>query len=187
MKKSYLLALAITAAALLSVKADIIPTLGSITPSGGNFQWNYTVNLTVDQTLKTGSYFTIYDFGAPIGLTIQPAGWTFSSSLVGATPSTVLPADDAGVFNLTWTYTGETTLVGPAGLGTFSAVAQTNLTRQDNYAGSATKTSNGQPTANIGTVSVPVPEMSALLPMVGVCGFGAIGLASSFLRRRQKP
>ena len=187
MKKSYLLGLAITAAAMLRAKADIIPTLGSITPSGGNFQWNYTVNLTIDQTLRTGSYFTIYDFGAPIGATIQPAGWTFSSSLVGTTPGTVLPSDDASVFNLTWTYTGQTTLVGPQALGTFSAVSQTDRTRTDNYAGSAFKTSNGDPTANIGTVSVPVPEMSALLPMVGVCGFGAIGLASSFLRRRQKP
>ncbi len=187
MKKSYLLGLAITAAALLSVKADIIPTLGSVTPSGGNFQWNYTVNLTIDQTLTSGSYFTIYDFGAPIGATVQPAGWTFSSSLLGTTPGTVLPADDPTVFNLTWTYTGATTMIGPSGLGTFSAVSETSLNRPDNYAGSATKTSNGEPTANIGTVSVPVPEMSALLPMVGVCGFGAIGLASSFLRRRQKP
>ena len=39
---------------------------------------------------------------------------------------------------------------------------------------------------NIGNVAVPIPEMSALMPMIGVVGFGAIGLALSYLRQRRE-
>jgi hypothetical protein len=39
---------------------------------------------------------------------------------------------------------------------------------------------------NIGNVAVPVPEVSALLPMIGVVSFGALGLALSYLRQRRE-
>ncbi len=85
---------------------DIIPTLDSTRAEGDDFRWNHTVNVTADQAVEPGDYFTIHDFGNLIpGLNVQPAGWSFTSLLVGTTLGTVPPTADPNVFNLTWTYT----------------------------------------------------------------------------------
>ena len=187
MKKSYLLGL-ILGATILTARADIIPTLSSTTPTGSNFTWNYNSNLTVDQQVNTGNFFTIYDFGNFVsGSNIQPTGWTFSSSLVGINPSLVTPADNGAVLNLTWTYTGSTPITTIGSLGTFSVVANTNQLGSSDFASAATR--SGGPNAgtevdNVGVVSVPVPEMSALLPILSVCGAGLLSLVPSLLRRR---
>ncbi len=189
MTKKYILGIVTLTAALLTARADVIPTNGSIDSEGSDFRWNYNTNVTVDQMVLTGDYFTIYDFGSLVpGSNLQPAGWAFSSSLLGLTPSTVLPNDDPNVFNVTWTYIGTAPLQGQAFLGIFSVLSNTNQMRSDNFAAHATR--NGGPQAgtkidNIGSVGVPVPEMSALAPIIGVCGLGFIGLVSSLLRRRQ--
>ncbi len=188
MKKYFLLSFA-TAAAILSVHADVIPTNLSEPAEGSNFRWNYSTNVTVDQMVKAGDYFTIYDFGSLVpGSNLQPANWAFSTSLLGITPSTVLPQDDPNVLNLTWTYTGSTAISGQSFLGIFSVLSETDQMRSDNFAAHATR--NGGPNSgtkidNIGTVGVPVPEMSALTPVIGLCGLGFIGVFSSYLRRRQ--
>ncbi len=173
----------------ISASADIIPTFDSTASVGPNFQWNYSANATLDQRVQSGDYFTIYDFGGFVpGSNAQPMDWTFSSSLIGTTPSTVLPMDDAGVFNLTWTYIGQESIVGPNALGIFSAVSNTNQQRTDNFAASATRNgggNDGTPVDNIGSVAVPVPEMSALAPIIGVLGLGMIGVANTIFRRRK--
>lgn len=180
----------IFSAALAIAHADIIPTLSSVVPVGSNFQWNYSVNVTVDQQVEQGDYFTIFDFGSIIvGSNTQPADWIFSSSLLGVTPSTVLPQDDPNVFNLTWTYAGTTPIPGQAFLGIFAALSTMDQLRADNFASRATSTSGpfaGTKIDNIGTVGVPVPEMSALAPIIGVCGLGMIGFVSSAIRRRRQ-
>ncbi len=80
------------------------------TAEADDFRWNYTVNVTVDQAVEPGDYFAIYDFGNLIpGSNVQPAGWSFTSLLVGTTPGTVLPKGDRNVFNLTYTGTGTLT------------------------------------------------------------------------------
>src|SRR5204862_3612716 len=106
MNKKYLLLLAAISSISLAARADIIPTLSSVTGSSPNFTWNYSANVTIDETVNTGDFFTIYDFGsiAP-GSNTQPSGWTFSQALVGPTPSLVTPTDNASILNLTWTYT----------------------------------------------------------------------------------
>ncbi len=190
MMKKHLLGLALLVAGILSLQADVIPTLSSTPAEGSNFRWNYATNVTVDQMVTTGDYFTIYDFGNLIpNSNMQPAGWAFSSSLLGVTPSTLAPNDDPNVLNLTWTYTGTTPINGSALLGLFSVLSSTNQLRSDDFAGHATRSNGpniGTKIDNIGTVSVPVPEMSALAPIIGICGLATLGFFSSALRRRTK-
>ena len=187
MRKIYILGF-IALVTTLAVNADIIPTLSTITSSGANFQWSYAGNVTVDQNVTSGDFFTIYDFGAFVpGSAAQPAGWTFSSSLTGITPGKVSPIDNPALANLTWTYTGAT-IPGSAALGTFSVLSATNVLRTGDFAAQGTRNSGpdvGTKVNNVGTISVPVPEMSALAPMIGVCGLGMIGFATSMFRRRQ--
>jgi hypothetical protein len=173
---------------VLAVRGDVIPTLSSTSPTGGNFTWNYSGNVTVDQNVQHGDFFTIYDFGNFLaGSNTQPAGWTFSSSLIGTTPSRVKPTDNPSIFNLTWTYTGTTPIIGSSPLGIFSVVAKTNQLRTSDFAAEATRNSGpnaGSKVDNIGNISVPVPEMSALLPIFSVCGAGLLSLLPGYLRRR---
>src|SRR6266849_3357610 len=105
--------------------ADIIPHLISVTPDGPNFRWTYEADLTNDERLdltKNPAFFTIYDFAGLVpGTNMQPVDWTFSSALLGVTPPKTVPDDNAGVPNLTWTYTGGIVGPGPLLLGDFSA------------------------------------------------------------------
>jgi hypothetical protein len=189
MKKTSLLGSIALAAMISAAQADIIPVFASAVAEGSDFRWNYSTNVTFDQEVRTGDFFTIYDFGELTpGSNLQPAGWVFSSALIGITPSTVLPNDDPNIFNLTWTYTAATTISGQAFLGIFSALSGTNQLRTDNFAARATQSTGpfaGTKIDNIGTIAVPVPEMSALAPIIGVCGLAVLGFFSSMLRRRR--
>jgi hypothetical protein len=191
MRKSLSLGLIVIGTAIFTARADIIPTLSPVpvAPAVGGFTWNYSTNVTVDQMVTTGDYFTIYDFGSfTAGSNLQPAGWAFSSSLLGTTPSLVLPTDSASILNLTWTYTGLAPIGGAATLGNFSVIAASDQLSSSDFAAEATR--NGGPTAgtkvdNIGRVSVPIPEMSALLPILSLCGAGFAASIPSLLRRRK--
>ena len=189
MRNKYILSLITLSATILVARADIIPTLSSITPAVGGFTWNYSANVTVDQMVSPGDFFTIYDFGAfTLGSNAQPAGWTFSSSLLGTNPSLVTPADDPSILNLTWTYNGTASINGSALLGDFSVIANTNQLRSSDFAAEATRSTGpnaGSKVDNVGRISVPVPEMSALLPILSVCGAGLIAGVPSLLRRRK--
>jgi len=188
MRKGYILSLVAFSAMTFATYADVIPLLSSITPSGSDFTWNYSASVTVDQRVEHGDYFTIYDFGNfALGSNTQPVGWVFSSALVGVTPPLVLPFDDPSILNLTWTYIGQTPIVGPAALGIFSINTDTNQLRTADFASEATRNggpNDGTKIDNVGNVSVPVPEMSALLPILSVCSAGLLALLPSFLRRR---
>ena len=193
MRKSYRFGFVAGAMLTLVARADIIPSITTatdITPTGsGDFAWNYSSTLTQDENAVRHDFFTIYDFAGYVpGGNTQPAGWTFTAALLGKTPSKVKPTDNPHLFNLTWTYTGPS-LTGPQALGIFSAISNTNLPKSGEFAAEATKNSGdlaGTKIDNIGNVAVPVPEMSALLPMIGVVGFGAARLALSYLRQRRQ-
>jgi hypothetical protein len=175
---------------LASIRADVIPTLTSTSPTGSNFTWNYTTNVTVDQMVQHGDFFTIYDFGSFVsGSNIQPANWSFSSALTGTNPSNVIVTDNPSLLNLTWVYTGDTPVVGSNLLGIFSVVTDTNQLRTSDFAAQATRSTG--PTAgtkidNIGTISVPIPEVSTLLPILAVCGAAMAAGIPSVLRRRKR-
>src|ERR1700752_2563241 len=106
MKKVISILFVVTAFALAG-RADIIPSLDSITGSSPNFTWNYTANVTVNETVNHGDFFTIYDFSS-IMPTVhsEPTGWTFSTSLMGPTPANVTPHDDPTLWNITWAFSG---------------------------------------------------------------------------------
>jgi hypothetical protein len=173
----------------LAVHADVIPTLSSISAAGSDFTWDYSSNVTVDEMVVTGDFFTIYDFGNFVtGSNAQPTGWIFSSSLIGTTPSRVSPIDNPTLLNLTWTYNGTTPINGSAALGIFSIITETNQLRTSDFAAQATRSTGpnaGTKVDNVGNISVPVPEMSALLPILSVCGAGVLSLAVPYLRRRR--
>lgn len=172
MKKAFILGLVTFATSGLVAYGDIIPTLDSVTGSAPNFSWNYKANVTVDETVNTGDFFTIYDFSSIMPTsTTQPSGWTFSTALVGPTPGLVNPTDNANMWNLTWTYSGNA-IAGAAALGTFSAVTSTDQLKMGQFTAEATRSGAPANTKidNIGNVSVPVPEATSLLPLIGVCG-----------------
>jgi len=191
MRKIFFLGLLAFGATIFSARGDIIPDLSPNPPASavGGFTWNYATNVTVNQSVQHGDFFTIYDFGNFVSRSnLQPTGWAFSSALAGTNPSLVIPTDNPAVLNLTWTYTGTTPINGTAALGDFSVITSTNQLKDSDFAAEATRITGpnaGSKIDNVGRVSVPVPEMSALLPILSICGAGVVAAIPSFLRRRK--
>src|ERR1700704_2975539 len=144
MNKKYFLLLAAISALSLTARADIIPTLSSVTGSSPNFTWNYSANVTINETINAGDFFTIYDCGsiAP-GSNTQPTGWTFSQALVGPTAALTSPTDNPNILNLTWTYSGTAPITGSAALGIFSVITGTDQLKTGQFTAQATR--NGGP------------------------------------------
>src|SRR5437879_5241465 len=159
MRKAWILGLVLLGAGILVARGDIIPTLSSVTGSSPTFTWNYSANVTVDETVNTGDFFTIYDFSSIMPTTtMQPAGWTFSTSLVGQTAPTTTTTDDQAKYNLTWTYSGSA-ITGSAELSMFTVGTDTDPLKTAQFTAEATKSNDptGTKVSNIGSVSVPVP------------------------------
>jgi hypothetical protein len=169
--------------AAVSVRGDIIPSFTGTSPgSGTNTVWNYTINITTDQQVTTGDFFTIYDFGSFIALSnAQPTGWSFSSALVTTPPSGTNPPDNPTLENLTWTYTGATTIPTNTQLGPFSVTQATSVfqelpsTKTGFFAAMATRATGptaGSKVNNVGQLPVPVPipepTTLSLLALAGV-------------------
>ncbi len=190
MKKIFLLIGCLVATA--AVRGDIIPSFVGATPSGGNTVWGYQINITTDQQVTTGDFFTIYDFGAFIaGSNAQPSGWTFSSSLLGPTPSATNPPDDPTLQNITWTYSGPTlasnTSAGPFSVSTVGTQPSPVPLRDSYFAAQATRSTGaniGTKINNVGRIPVPttVPEPTTL----SLIALGAAGAAIRALRRRRQ-
>lgn len=171
---------------ILIARADIIPSLDSVTGSSPSFTWNYSANVTVNETVNKGDFFTIYDFSSIMPtVTTQPAGWTFSTALVGPTAPLTTPTDDPNLWNLTWTYNGNSPISGAAALGMFTAVTNTNQMKTGQFSAVATRSNDPTNTKidNIGNVQVPVPESTSLVPLIGVCA--AALLVAPRLRRQR--
>src|ERR1700730_7782287 len=107
--------------AIVAVRGDIIPVFTGTSPSGTNTVWGYQIDITTNQQVTTGDFFTIYDFGPFIsGSNVQPSGWTFSSSLLTSPPPGINVPDNPSLANLTWTYTGSVTIPTGSSVGPFS-------------------------------------------------------------------
>ena len=186
MRKACILGLIAFGSSLVVAYGDIIPSLDSITGSSPNFTWNYSANVTVNETVNKGDFFTIYDFSSIMPtVTTQPTGWTFSSALVGPTAPLTTPTDNPTLWNLTWTYNGNSPISGAAALGMFTAVTNTNQMKTGQFSAQATRSNDPTNTKidNIGNVQVPVPESTSLLPLIGVCA--AALLVAPRLRRQR--
>lgn len=192
MKKISVVALIGLVAAISTIRADIIPSFGGTSPgSGTNTVWNYTINITSDQQVMAGDFFTIYDFGPFIaGSAAQPTGWSFSSSLVTPPPSGTNPPDNPALANLTWTYMGSTTIGSNTHLGPFSVTQATSQFQEvpslqtGFFAATATSnTGGGGKINNVGQVPVPapIPEPTTLC-LLALAGAGS---ALRAIRRRK--
>jgi hypothetical protein len=186
-----------------AAQATLIPTLGSVTPSGGNFLWSYDVSLALDQNATggpaqsanpvplssgTGDFLTIYDFnGFVTGSCVAPTGWMCQTQALGFTPNTQIPADSASLTNLTFTRTGAT-LTGPvADLGDFGAQSTFDAMIAGTFTSRGTKNEGmlaGTKIDSVGQVSVPspVPEPATLL----LLGSTMAGLGALLRRRREE-
>ena len=171
----------------LIARADIIPSFDSIVPNGGNFQFNYTATVTADQEVETGDFFTIYDFNGLVPNSgSMPPNWSFSSAFLGRTPTQVNPPDDPTILNITFTYTGTMPIIGPAPLGTFSAVSNFGQSHPGYFAAEGTANPGGNKIDNVGVIPVPVPEISTFSQILEICGLGIVGFAASWLRKRNR-
>jgi hypothetical protein len=146
----------LTAAA---ASAGLLPTNVSVTPESGKFRWAYAIVLPTDSQLKTGDYFTIYDFAGYVAEsgTAPMANWTMTVQNVGPTPPNVLPTDDPTKPNLSWQYTGETIDVGQIGLGNFMAVSLYEDRTDSFFTARTHRTTDGMVDTNITSTEVPVP------------------------------
>jgi hypothetical protein len=156
-----------------SASAGLLPVNVTVVPEGDNYRFSYSVLLQSNSILKTGDFFTIYDFNGLIdGSNQQPGGFNFTSSLTGTTPDQVVPYDDPSKPNLTWTYTGDTK-TGEIILGNFSALSRYGDTDVDNFTGQSHRQVGDRVNNNITETEVPVPldapePGTALLALVGI-------------------
>jgi len=182
------LSVAVMGLASQPVHAGLLPTKVTIAPESGNFRWTYAVIMTSETLMKTGDFFTIYDFNGlvPGSATSLNPNFAFSSSLTGNTPARVLPNDDPSVPNLTWTYTGPN-LTGQQGLGNFSAVSIYDYSIDGNFTASSARTFDGKINVNITDTSVPTPAPPipepATIALVGM-GIPLLGLRRWMRRKR---
>lgn len=185
MKKLSAIALIGLVAAISTVRADIIPSFTGTSPgTGTSTVWNYSINITSDQQVTTGDFFTIYDFGPFIaGSNVQPSGWTFSSSLVTTPPFGTNPPDNSTLENLTWIYGGATTLSSGTSVGLFSVTQATSQFQEvpslhtGFFAGQGTRASGqdvGSKIGNVGQLPVPVPiPEPTTLSLLALAGAGS--------------
>ena len=184
----FVIAMAVFSATLIltcEAKAGLLPTNETQKEDGNNFRYSYGIVLSSDSTLKTGDYFTIYDFdGIVSGSNMQPAGFTFSTQNVGTTPHGTAPTDNPNIANITWTYTGPT-ITGDAILGIFSVDSRLSTPTDGVLTAQTHRQQDDKVDANITEAKIPVPVSipePASLALVGI-GLPLIGLFRRLRRR----
>lgn len=156
-----------------------------ITPDSGDFLWEYTATLLGNSQIggTVPSFFTIYDFRGLIAEESSPPDWTFSSFNVGPTAFSQMPSDNAGIPNLTWTYTGplvQSTNASPVVLGQFVVRGSIGTSIPGEFTAQDQRTGGGVQ-GNIGPTTVPTPEPTTLALLFAGAPLGLVWAA----RRRK--
>jgi hypothetical protein len=176
-------------------RADIITQLANVTGSAGAYNWNYTANVTSNQTAQTGDYFEIRDFNGYNGVHSEPAGWTFVTAMVGPLPTGLLSPDDPTVPDLIWKYTGSSAQGsgGPIGLGTFTAGSTIGTEGIGTFVAQGTRQSGldaGTKIANIGQELVPfappIPAGGDAVPEPSTLALLGVGLPLALVIARHR-
>jgi hypothetical protein len=185
----FLLACGAVAVVAGPATAGLLPTQWTVTPEAGQFRWTYAIVLPTDSQIRTGDYFTIYDFAGYVpSSNSQPADWVFTTQNLGPTPPDVLPTDDPAVSNLSWMYTGPTTTSGQVGLGNFWALSEYGQSAVSYFTASTHRTAGGRVDNNITTTTVPVPVATTPpgVPEPATLLLAGLGLPLAALLRRRK-
>jgi len=167
--------------------AGLLPVSVSVNPEGDKFRWTYAIVLPTDSQLRSGDYFTIYDFGGYVpNSTVAPTDWTVQVAKFGPTTPGLNPLDDAGIDNLTFRYTGQTITTGQLGLGNFWAVSEFSLGTDSFFTARTHRTSDGRTDANITETTVPVPVAPPGVPEPATLALAGIGLPLLAAARRMR-
>lgn len=168
--------------------ANIDFSAPTITPSGADFTWTYTISVDNAEFINTalnGSMATLYDINGLVpGSGTYTAGAGTPSGVVsqqntGITPATQTPTDSPAIPNLTVTYTGNaapTTTLGT--LSFLDTIAGSNQAI-GNFSGQATLLVDNLPSANTSSVPVPAPEPGSLVLLAS----GVLGMVGVARRR----
>ena len=175
------------ALAAVPARAGLLPVSTTVTPDAGNFRWTYSIVLPTDVQIRSGDFFTIYDFnGFVSGSESGPANWTFSTAPTGITPADVLPVDDPSVPNLTWKYTGPD-VSGQLGLGNFWAISPYSDGTAADFTARSHNPVYGTNDSNITSTTVPVQvPVPPGVPEPATLALAGVGLPLVALLRRRK-
>jgi hypothetical protein len=184
------LAFGATAAQAAPYTINLVSTAAQV--SAGTFI--YQVNLAPNESLVTGDFISLVDFGTFTNASSTQAGFAFTNpnlsptALAGPTPGLQAPppvgADDAGTGNLVATYTGAT-LTGVQ----FNIQATSPLTgTRSDFSYGQTSDLSGTTQGKITTIEpVTVPGQAGVIPEPGtmtLLGMGALGALGMVRRRR---
>jgi hypothetical protein len=131
-------------------------------PDGSNFRYTYGIELTSDSKIKTGDYFTIFDFGNVVpGSAVMPSGWSLTTPGAGGNPNGTVPGDSPTIANLVFHYTGPD-ITGQVGLGNFSVISTNGASsdQTDSFASLTQRQIDGKNEANVTDTLVPITASS---------------------------
>ena len=108
----------------VAARADLVPVLDGapVSLGGGLYAYNYEIDLSPGGELSpdetsgetpAGTFVTLYDINGYVSSSTTATDWSLTTQLLGVTPSSLSPTDDATLENVTFYYNGPSGVVGP--------------------------------------------------------------------------